>query len=368
VSVVLDALRRARFGRGSGGSSASAATPHPPVPAALLRAPSRRRATAKTRWGMLAGVAMIAAAIYAGVRLAPMVLQREAAVQPVVTPPVAQPATIPAVVQDPPAVIQAPDEPQPVDAVASAALPAPVVAQPRRSVRRSPSPPPPVLQAPSVASEPAKADPHVPAPAPVAAATNHFELAVRHHNLGNFEQALKHYLAVLDADEFNTEARNNLGLLYHQRGLTDDAAAQFRRALLINPQYLRARSNLAVVLMNAGRLAEARAELRAALAIEPQNVDLLVNMALLEKADGQPEQAKETLIKAIGRQPTHAVANYNLALLYEESGNTGRAHDHYAAFLKTAGPEHGTLLDDVRRRVDAFRAETLDAVKGTTTN
>ena len=80
-------------------------------------------------------------------------------------------------------------------------------------------------------------------------------------------------------------------------------------------------------------------------------------MALVDKADGEPEQAKETLLRAIGRQPTHAVANYNLALLYEESGNAPQAYDHYNVFLKTAGPEHGTLLGDVRRRVDTYRAD-----------
>ena len=61
------------------------------------------------------------------------------------------------------------------------------------------------------------------------------------------------------------------------------------------------------------------------------------------------------LLRAIGQQPTHAAANYNLALLYEQSGDRGQAFDHYTAFLKTAGPEHGALLTDVRRRVDALR-------------
>lgn len=191
------------------------------------------------------------------------------------------------------------------------------------------------------------------------ATVNHFDLAVRHHNLGNYEQALTHYTAAIQEDEFNVEARNNLGLLYHERGLLNEAMQQFRRALAINPQYLRARSNLAVVLMDAGRLAEARAELRAALAASPRSADLLVNMALVEKADEHPEQAREILIRALGHEPLHAAAHYNLALMYDEAGETGRAYSHYSDFLKNAGPEYGARLSDVQRRVDAI-APTLN--------
>ena len=219
-------------------------------------------------------------------------------------------------------------------------------------LRSAPSPEPeaqsPKPRTPSPESRAASPEPRAQSPDD---GVNHFELAVRYHNLGNFDEALKHYLAVLAADEFNVEARNNLGLLYHGRGLTTEAIDQFRRAIAINPRYLKARSNLAVVLMNAGRLAEARAELRAAMAIEPRNVDLLVNMALVEKADQHPEQAIELLVRAIGNQPTHGVAHYNLAVLYEEQSSLALAYDHYTEFLKYAGPEHGELLSDVQRRL-----------------
>lgn len=180
---------------------------------------------------------------------------------------------------------------------------------------------------------------------------NHFELAVRYHNLGNYEEALKHYLAVLAADEFNVEARNNLGLLYHRQGMTTEAIDQFRRAIAINPQYVKARSHLAVVLTDAGRLAEARAELRAAMTIEPRNADLIVNMALVEKADQQRDLAIELLVRAIGYQPTHGMAHYNVAVLYEEQSALAMAYDHYTDFLNYAGPEHGELLSDVQRRL-----------------
>jgi tetratricopeptide (TPR) repeat protein len=200
-----------------------------------------------------------------------------------------------------------------------------------------------------------------PEPKPKNDGTNHFELAIRYHNLGNYEQALKHYLAVLAADEFNVEARNNLGLLYHTRRQTTQAVDQFRRAIAINPRYVKARNNLAVVLTDAGRFAEARAELRAAMAIAPRNADLIVNMALVEKADSHRDQAIELLVRAIGNEPSHGMAHYNVAVLYEEQNALARAYDHYTEFLKYGGPEHGELLSDVQRRLVALKPKLASA-------
>jgi tetratricopeptide (TPR) repeat protein len=200
----------------------------------------------------------------------------------------------------------------------------------------------------------------VPGPGPVAqrpkpdARVDHFALALRYQNQGDFEQAREHYLAVLAANAFNVEAHNNLGLLYHGRAMTDDAIDQFARAIQINPGYTKARSNLAVVLTGAGRLAEARTQLRAALAIDPDNPDLLVNMALVEKADQHAEQAIEILLRAIAASPVHAAAHYNLAVLYDERGSLALSLDHYNVFLRQAGPERAALLAEVQQRVRAI--------------
>ena len=204
------------------------------------------------------------------------------------------------------------------------------------------------LTSPNVELRPSNTGFRIPSPTP---RPDHFDLALRYQNLGDFERAREQYLAVLAEDELNVEARNNLGLLYHGRGMTSDAIDEFHRAIAVNPRYARARGNLAVALMSAGRLAEARAELRAALDVAPGNVDMLVNMALVEKGDQHLERAIELLVRAVGTSPEHAVAHYNLAVLYEEHDSLALAFDHYNAFLKYAGPEHGSLITDVQRRV-----------------
>jgi Tfp pilus assembly protein PilF len=186
------------------------------------------------------------------------------------------------------------------------------------------------------------------------AVVDNFELALKYQGIGNLEQAQRYYVAVLEADEFNVRARNNLAMLYASRGLVPEAIEHLRRAIQIDPAYVTARNNLGVVLKDARRLDEANAVLRDALKMAPRNVGLLVNQALIQLADNQPEQARETLIRAIGEQPTHAEANFNLAILYDEAGSYTKALEHYSRFLASAGPEHGERLSEVRRRVSAI--------------
>ena len=178
-----------------------------------------------------------------------------------------------------------------------------------------------------------------------------FQLALYYHRSGDFENALLRYRAVLEKNELNPRAHNNLGLLYRDKGLLDEAAREFQRALLIDGRYLTARNNLGVVLLGQGKPEEAAAEFRQVLSAEPRNVDAMVNLALAEKAAGKPGAAMETLVRATNIDPRSAAAHYNLAVLYEQSGETGRAVEHYRTFLDHAGSQHAARAPEVRARL-----------------
>ena len=309
MSVILDALRR----RKSSAAESSARG----IPAGLGLS-SAVSTVSRQRGQRLKVIAIVAFVVLIGVWVNLQLNSRRAATDV----PAARPAPPPVVVSHP-----NPDTP----------IPTPEL----RTTSPEPQPPSRDLRIPLREPRIARPEPRV----------DHFALALRYQNLGDFDRAREQYLAVLAADASNLETHNNLGLLYHGRGMTSDAMEQFNRAIQINPRYTKARSNLAVVLTSAGRLAEARAELRTALDVDPQNADLLVNMALVEKADGHGEQAIEILLRAVATSPVHGAAHYNLAVLYDERGLLALAVDHYNAFLKNAGPERGALLGDVQRRV-----------------
>lgn len=181
-----------------------------------------------------------------------------------------------------------------------------------------------------------------------------FRLALYYQRAGDFERALSHYRAVLERNELNAEAHNNLGLLYQQKGLLDESAREFTRATLINARYARAHNNLGVTLMRQDKLDLAAAEFELASSLDPRDVDPRVNLALVQKAAGSPETAMATLLNALVLKPSSAAAHYNLALLYDESGDAARAVEHYRDFLDLAGVEHASLAPDVRARIAAL--------------
>ncbi len=242
--------------------------------------------------------------------------------------------TLPPVVVTPPAAV-------------TAIAPVSARSAPRRTTRRpEPMTPPDAAPVPTIEGEPS------------AAPFSDLQLALYYHRTGDFEQALMHYRRVLQRDELNVEAHNNLGVLYQGKGLYDDASREFQRVIAIDPVYLTAHLNLSAALLGLGRADAAAAEARAVLALDPRHSDALVNLALAQEAAGQPGDAQLSLRRALEIDPRHAAAHYNLAQAYDKAGETGLAADHYRQFLQYAGPEQAAYLADVRARLQALARGT----------
>ncbi len=181
------------------------------------------------------------------------------------------------------------------------------------------------------------------------------ERALQYQQNGEVEKAIAEYRAILQADDSNAQAHNNLGLLYQAKGLSDSAIEEFRRAILIDPSYGRARNNLGVAFLRAGNLDVAASEFRRLLAEDPSNQQAMVNLALVQRAGGHPDEARETLVRALALNDRNAVAHYNLALLYDDARETARALDHYEAYLKYAGSGESAQVAAVRERCQTLR-------------
>jgi Tfp pilus assembly protein PilF len=187
--------------------------------------------------------------------------------------------------------------------------------------------------------------------------TDDFRLALYYQRAGNFELALVHYTAVLQRDELNVDAHNNLGNLYLSKGLFDDAAREFRRVIAVEPVHVTAHVNLSAVLYQLKRYDEAAAEARTAIRLDARNGDAFVNLALSQTASGQPGEARASLTHALEIDRHNAAAHYNLALQYEKAGEVALALDHYRAFLQYAAPEQAGYAADVRSRVRALESK-----------
>lgn len=179
--------------------------------------------------------------------------------------------------------------------------------------------------------------------------------ALNYQQSGDVENAILEYRALLQTDDSNAQAHNNLGLLYQGKGLLQEANSEFGRAIAIDPAYDKARNNLGVGLMRAGNVEAAAAQFRRILAGRPTNQEALINLALSQRAGGHADEARETLIRAIEVNEGSAAAHYNLALLYEEAGQIARALDHYETYLKYAAGSDATHAAAVRDHCQVLR-------------
>jgi Tfp pilus assembly protein PilF len=180
------------------------------------------------------------------------------------------------------------------------------------------------------------------------------DLAVYYHRAGDFANALQHYRAVLERNELNAQAHNNLGLLYQEKNLLQESAHELQRAALIEPRNAATHNNYGVTLLMLGRVDESAAEFATALSLDPRNLDALINLGLAQRQLGQPDTAKETLLKVLNLAPQNAAAHYNLAQLYDQTNEPARAVEHYRKFLAYAGAEHADRGAAVRARIAAL--------------
>ncbi len=87
-------------------------------------------------------------------------------------------------------------------------------------------------------------------------ASAHFNLAVTFVQAGKFGEAESHYRQAL-AGRPTAETHNGLGYVLAQQGQADEAVAEFRKAIDLNPKFTPAYNNLAEALVKQGKLEEA---------------------------------------------------------------------------------------------------------------
>jgi tetratricopeptide (TPR) repeat protein len=138
------------------------------------------------------------------------------------------------------------------------------------------------------------------------------ELAVAYFQNGNqlaqrgrFAEAAAQYRRALAVEPNYAQALSNLGNALMASGDDEGAIAAWRRAIAAEPAYALPHANLGAALSQHGRLDEAIAQLRRAVELKPDFVDALDNLAKALLAAGQAAQALECARRAIAIKPTN---------------------------------------------------------------
>ena len=120
-------------------------------------------------------------------------------------------------------------------------------------------------------------------------------------------------------------AHLSLGILRQRSGDPDAAAADYRRALRLDPGFTPARFNLANLLDRRGRSAEAEAVLRAGIERAPGEGELHYSLGLLLAGQERFEPAAASLERAAALLPARARVRYNQGLVLQRLGRTEAA-------------------------------------------
>lgn len=109
-----------------------------------------------------------------------------------------------------------------------------------------------------------------------------------------------------------------LGCAFEDLGRAEEAAASYREALALDPDFAKAANNLGALRQLAGDLAQAMQYYEQAVRADPELFQALINLADLHKRLGSAARALPWLRKALDREPRHPDLNCALveALLY----------------------------------------------------
>jgi tetratricopeptide (TPR) repeat protein len=112
------------------------------------------------------------------------------------------------------------------------------------------------------------------------------------------------------------EASNhyNLGAALFDAGRVEEAIAQYNQALDLSPEYAEAHTNLAAALARNGRLDDAIAHFTKALELNPANTKARSNLGAMLAQAGRSEEAIPYLRDAAAERPQDAEAQTNLGL------------------------------------------------------
>ena len=146
---------------------------------------------------------------------------------------------------------------------------------------------------------------------------------------GRAEEAVAELRLALDLEPASALAHHKLGLALHRLGRFEEAVAEHRLALRASPRRANRLVALAASLSGAGQDEEAIATYREALHLAPEHRGVHEPLASLLSGAGRNDEALPHLEQAVVQRPGSWEAEFNLAVSQSALGRLGEAVTHY---------------------------------------
>jgi predicted CXXCH cytochrome family protein len=151
------------------------------------------------------------------------------------------------------------------------------------------------------------------------------ESGLREADTAAFNRAIDEFIAVQTYASDQPEGRTSLANLYAQRGDTESAIVQYRKAIELDPTFVQAYANLADLYRARGAESESEAVLRAGLARNPRAAALQHALGLSLTRQKRTPEAIKALAEAVRLDPTQPRYAYVYAVAQNDSGQRKEA-------------------------------------------
>ena len=160
----------------------------------------------------------------------------------------------------------------------------------------------------------------------------HVTLGIIFRHTGHYDQAIAEFKSALNLDPLNADAYRELATAYDNSNQPGEAEKTYRRAIDLRPGSWLSYKDLGVFYVNHNRYRDAEQPYRKVIDLTPDNDWAYRNLGTLYQLEGRYNEAEEMLKKAIGIKPTIA-AYTNLAVLYYFEGRPTDAVRNYELAL-----------------------------------
>jgi len=141
----------------------------------------------------------------------------------------------------------------------------------------------------------------------------HDAVAALYLDSGRFDEAIAEFRQSLRLNPDSAPTHYNLGFALSARGRRDEAISAFQDALRIDPDYAQAHNNLGALLQIGGQQDAALEHYRRAAALRPDNVESHTNLGQLLSIRGRPAEAAAQFSDALALRPDNVQALAGLA-------------------------------------------------------
>lgn len=143
-------------------------------------------------------------------------------------------------------------------------------------------------------------------------------------------------------DPADAGAHNNLGVVFFQKGLVEDAVAAFERALELDPRLEVARTNIRIAFEHTGHYRQRISDLVARVAAEPADDDARDALARSYLLGGEAANAAREWRAMLERYPSSVPLHMKLAYAEGEAGR-GKEAEHLLTRALAMAPGEATI-------------------------